>query len=422
MSNALKVIELRAENIMRLKAVQIRPSSNVVVIGGENEQGKSAIFNCIRMALGGAKATPEVPVRRGESEGHVFLDLGDISVELTLDASGRKVVVRNADGKKQATPQAILDRLYSRVAFNPLEFATKKPAEQQKILKELVGLDFTAADAQRATLYEKRTSVGQVRTDAEARIGTFPVACINAADEEVSVAALVAEKDAAEKKNRENQRVFDALEGARRVRENKEEALEFAKKALKGAQAIYDESVKAEDAADAATKALEPDFDVAPIVEKIKGAEDINRLVRAKKDRAKAVADFKKSDTDYERLTGDIANIDNEKTSAMKKAKWPIPGLGFSTDGVTFDALPFEQASKAQRMKVSVAIGAALHPNLNVLLLEDASLLDKSSIQVVYDVAEERDMQVWLEVVGDGGAGAVIIEDGEVAPDHSGDV
>lgn len=37
-----KIISLQAENFQRLTAVEIRPDSNVVVIGGENEAGKPA--------------------------------------------------------------------------------------------------------------------------------------------------------------------------------------------------------------------------------------------------------------------------------------------------------------------------------------------------------------------------------------------
>ena len=39
----MKIIELHAENVKRLKAVQIRPTGPLVEIAGRNGQGKSSV-------------------------------------------------------------------------------------------------------------------------------------------------------------------------------------------------------------------------------------------------------------------------------------------------------------------------------------------------------------------------------------------
>ena len=397
---ALKILELKAENIKRLRAVEIRPEGNVVILGGANEQGKTSVFDAIRMAIGGAKATPEVPVRRGAESGSVMLDLGDLSVEFWTDGKDRRVVVRNADGQKQTKPQAILDRLYSKVAFDPLEFSRQKPAEQAATLKRLVGLDFADLDKKRQAIYEQRTAVGRLRDDAEVRVTQFPPH-IDAPEAEVDVAQLMAEKEQADAINARCER-------ARRIHTD----------AVIKVSRLRDELVKAVAEEEAALRACESagdPIDTAHVVEQIKGAESVNQKVRAKRDRAKAVEAFKDKDREYVKITDDIQAIDAFKEGALSAAKWPISGLGFSDLGITVNGLPFEQASKAQRMKISLAIGAALNPELRVMLLEDASLLDAESLKVVYEEADRRDLQTWLERVGDGDQGAIIIEDGMVA-------
>jgi predicted ATP-dependent endonuclease of OLD family len=396
----LKIVSLEMHDFKRIKAVRIVPKDDVVAIGGENEQGKTSIFDFIRSALGGAKATPDQPIRRGAAEAGGRLDLGDLIVDMTIDASGRRIVLRNADGKKTGGGQALLDSLYDKVAFDPLAFATKKPDEQQKILKKLVGLDFSELEAKRAELYTKRTGVGSVRDDAEVRIGTFPPSCVTAPDEEVSVVGLMAEYEHAEENNTRVSSLTQAVEYARQKVLDAEEELAESRRCLAIAQGKLEEAGSS--------------IDTETIANSLKGAEDVNRIVRAKKDRAKAVEAFKAKDREYADLTKQIGDIDAAKENAMERAPWPIPGLGFSKDGITFNKLPFEQSSKAERMKVSLSIGAALNPQLRVLLLEDASLLDKASMKVVYDMAREKDMQIWIERVGDGDEGAVIIEDGEV--------
>jgi DNA repair exonuclease SbcCD ATPase subunit len=400
--NPLHVVELRAENFKRLKAVRIKPGGNVVIIGGENFQGKSTVLDCLLVAMGGAKVAPAEPIRRGEKEANIFLDLGELTVELTFDQkNGRQLVVRNADGKKLASPQSILDKLYNAVAFNPLEFASQDKAKRVAILKRLAGIDFVDLDTKRNAAYEARTGVGRVRADAEARISTFPTSCVTAPDEEVSVAALMAEKEAADKANA-------AIAEKMRRLTMAEARLEQLKKEMA-------EATAESEAAATAVKVSAPAIDTTPIVEKIKGAEDVNRTVRAKKDRAKAVEAFKAKDREYADLTKQIEAIDEEKAARLGKAKWPIEGLGFGEDDITFKGLPWEQASSAEQLRVSLAIGIALNPRLRVLRVPDASLLDKKSMQIIRDTAEAEDFSMWIERVGDGDEGAVIIEDGEVA-------
>lgn len=50
-----------------------------------------------------------------------------------------------------------------------------------------------------------------------------------------------------------------------------------------------------------------------------------------------------------------------------------------------------------------------------MVLLPDASLLGREAMKHVAEMAAAKDMQVWLERVGDGDPGAIIIEDGGVA-------
>ena len=406
----MKILSLEAQNILRLKAVHIVPEGPLVVIGGENKQGKTSILESIRMACGGARAMPAEPVRRGAKEGIVRLDMGDLVVEFTVDKSGGSVVVRDADGKKKAKPQAILDRLFDKIAFNPELFAKhakEEPRKAVETLKKLVGLDFSALDAERAQLYEKRTSVGSVRSDAEVRVSQFPPACVTAPEAEVSVAALLAEKEAADKQNAANQRVRESWT---RLNEAAIEAGRIAEKAVKDAEAARQNALAAANSVEAMK-----DVSTADIVTKLSSAESINRMVRDKRDRAKAVATFTEKDREYATLTKRIEAIDESKREQLANAKWPVPGLGFGDEGVTFNGLPFEQASQAESRVVSFAVGAALNPELRVALIDDGEKLDKKSMRQLAELAAQKDMQVWIERVGDGDAGAIIIEDGEVA-------
>ncbi len=85
----LKIIELRVENVMGLKAAALRPDGTHVIVGGKNMAGKSSLLNSIMFALGGEDAIPPKPVREGETTAKVTLDLGPFTVQRHWTESGR---------------------------------------------------------------------------------------------------------------------------------------------------------------------------------------------------------------------------------------------------------------------------------------------------------------------------------------------
>ena len=71
------IVELRAENFQRLKAVQIRPHGRVVRLTGDNGEGKTSVLEAIASAIRGKDACPRDPIRGGADKAWVSLDLGD---------------------------------------------------------------------------------------------------------------------------------------------------------------------------------------------------------------------------------------------------------------------------------------------------------------------------------------------------------
>ena len=62
----VKITAFEAENVKRIKAVQITPQINgLTVIGGNNNQGKTSVLDAIAWALGGNKYRPETAQRDG---------------------------------------------------------------------------------------------------------------------------------------------------------------------------------------------------------------------------------------------------------------------------------------------------------------------------------------------------------------------
>ena len=134
----MKIIELQAENVKRLKAVDITPDGTLQIIGGKNAQGKSSVLDAIWLALGGGKATKEtvLPIREGESKASVTLDLGDLVVARSWTLKGTTLKVTAKDGATYRSPQKMLDELVGRLSFDPLAFTRLSAREQRTRRKE----------------------------------------------------------------------------------------------------------------------------------------------------------------------------------------------------------------------------------------------------------------------------------------------
>jgi hypothetical protein len=118
----MKIIKFTAENIKRLRAVEITPDGTVQVITGKNAAGKSSVLDAIWLALGGGTASKSTakPIRAGQDNAHVRLDLGDLVVTRTWAGDKTTLKVESQDGAKYSSPQGVLDSLVGRLSFDAL--------------------------------------------------------------------------------------------------------------------------------------------------------------------------------------------------------------------------------------------------------------------------------------------------------------
>lgn len=427
----MKIVELHSENVKRLSAVNIKPDGSIVVIGGRNGQGKSSVLDSIMYALAGGESLPSKPLRNGTDAGQIVVDLGEMTVtrKFTRDAEGEvrsTLEVKAKNGFKASSPQKLLNDMCGKMAFDPLEFSRMRPKQQLDALKELVGLDFTDDDRERANVFQCRSDVNRSIRAKQSELQACPL-IEDAPAQEVSAADLLAELEKRQEHNRAKSslqaEIQDAEQGARvaasqakacQVRiEELERQLAQARQEL--VELGNEKQLKLGLAAElqAGYDAM-PTMDCDDIHQQIRDVDRLNAAVRQNAKRAALAESVKSLEAEAETLTGRIKAIDDAKAAKMAAAPFPVTGLGFDADGITLNGLPFEQASSAEQLRVSVAMGIALNPKLRVMLIRDGSLLDEDSLALVATMAEEADAQIWIERVSDGDEVSVVIEDGHV--------
>jgi hypothetical protein len=426
----MKIVRLDVENVMRLRAVRIEPDpdGNLVVIGGKNGAGKTSVLDSIAMALGGKGAIPPKPVRAGKKSAKIVARLGDLTVTRTISPDGTsRLVVKDAEGKTQKAPQTILDELVGTLSFDPLEFARMAPRAQAEQLQGLVGLDFDDLDERHEEVYAVRRDQNRDVRNLQSQIEEHEIDP-SAPAEEVSAADLIAELEQRQDHNAEGERLHREVQGKDQDYHDADADVKTAsrkiaeaKKALKKLESekakLESERVKSKKEWEKARELFESfaPVDEDEIKEQVRSAEKINATVRHNKEHVALQERLDAAQDKAEDSDRDLRIIADEREERLAAAAFPVDGLGFDENGVTFNGIPFEQASAAEAMRVSVAMGLAANPKLRVLLIRDGSLLDDESLTAIAEQAAAADAQVWIERVGTGEEVTVIIEDGEVA-------
>lgn len=391
----MKITKFVGENFKRISAVEISPTDpHTVVIAGRNAQGKSSVLDGIMAALAGKKGAKELtrPIRDGEARASVLVELGDLLIERKWTPSGSTLTVGPKDGSaKFNSPQKMLDGLIGDLSFDPLAFAQADSKKQVETLIDIIGRE--AFDA----LASERQAAYSARTDANRDVKSYRAAVDQRADvteaTEVDVEDLVRE--------------LDTATTVARLREEWGQ-LETRINEMRARQA------------DLATNAQQIIADRAPreaeaIRAELSNAAEINRQAQAWVDKQAAEQYLAQATSRAAALNDQIDELDKKKAELIRSAPLPVDGLSFDEDGVLYNGVPFGQSSAAERLRVSVAMAMAMNPDVRVICVRDASLLDDESFAMLVKMAEEKDYQVWYEQVGnDGGPMGVVIEDGMV--------
>jgi ABC-type cobalamin/Fe3+-siderophores transport system ATPase subunit len=456
----VKIRELRSENIKRLSVVAIKPDGNLVEITGKNGQGKSSVLDSIWFALAGKGAIQKQPIRKGQQTANIKLDLGDFVVTRTFsridnaapgeDEYTTKVTLTTAEGADMRKPQVILDGLLGAICFDPLEFARMDGKAQFNALRGMVpDFDFEKVEGQQRTDHTARLEAGRARDQAKAAAAVIDVP-EGVPAEEIDEAALSKKlADAAKhngdietrKANRATaaERVKVMRQDAQNIRAQaatlEDEAKEQADKIMAEAQErcrklhedaiaragnLEDSAARMSASADELQKkideaeALPEPIDVDQVAAAVDAARVTNAQVRRKREKAAHLARHEEQSKLWDEIDARMKARETAKQKAIAAAKFPVEGLGFGDGVILLNGLPFEQASDAERLRVSCAIAMASNPKLRVIRVRDGSLLDGDAMKLLAEMADAHDMQVWIETVDARGRAAVVLEDGHV--------
>ena len=436
----LQIIEMQVENIKRIRLAHIKPKGSVVIVAGKNGSGKSSLLDAISWALTGTSTVPSQPIRKGQRTGGVRIDLGDFvvtryftRVDPEKSAKGNtymtKLIVEGKHREQYPSPQAVLNGLMGKISFDPLAFVRMAEADQLKTLRGLVtfDVDVDAIQAEAKAAYDQRREAGRIYDGAKARLGVMPQPDADLPLKPVNVDALTKTLEGAANHN-------SVVEGARRKKGGYEEAsrsfvaaaeakIERAMELRRQADELEKE---AEDSVNKGAEALliaetveiPAELQAAELAAAISEATALNGKIAGAERYRLTEDEVADANAEWERLDQIVLSCAKQVGDALARAKMPIEGLGIGSEEVLYNGLSFGQASNAEQIQVSMALGMASNPKLRVLRIADGSLLDDDSFQLIEQAAEKHGFQVWIERVDASGKIGIVMEDGEASGDE----
>lgn len=415
-----QLLGLRAANYKRIELVDIEfpPEGGVVAIMGANEAGKTSALDALEATIAGRKATKSVkPIRDGADEARIIATFDDIIVTRVYKANGTtQITVTGADGRRVDRAEDLLNSLYSHVALDPLAFSRLSDKEQIDTLLPLIGFDPAPLDAARKETYDLRTIKNREVDRLAAVVESFPDDPLNLPAEEISVADLsneLAEAVRVQAGREQLAREADEIEQTKIPRSDAEIAR--LEEAL--AQARHYRSVLQSDL-DANTEALKsmPSVDVEALRARVESAESTNTAIRQRAAREESRKALAAARAESEELTAKLATLEADKKRALAEANMPVPNLSIDGDPATLTlaGIPFSQASTGVKIRTGTAIAMALNPDLRLIVIRDASLLDAGNREVIDELAKENGFLVLMEIADENAPVGVVIDDGRV--------
>lgn len=425
MDQSVKITSFEAENIKRVKAVELKPSeSGLTVIGGRNGQGKTSVLDAIAWALGGNRFKPSHAKREGSTTAPRLRV--ELSNGIVVERKGINSSLKVTDPSGHKSGQNLLDSFLEQLALDLPKFMNASDKEKAETLLQIIGIgdELTQLEAKEEHLYNQRTTLGQLarqKRGAAEDMTHFP----DAPNAPISASELIQEQQAILARNGENQQKrYQAQQLDSRCKDLAAQLARLMQQAEDINKKVNETTSQLEQARsdlDTANKTVEQlrDESTAEIEAKLQEIDAINTKVRTNAARENAFAEADELDGQYKELTDQIETVRDQRLSLLNGADLPLPGLNVEQGKLAYNGQAWDCMSGSEQLRIATAIVRALKPTCGFVLVDKLEQFDPQTLAEFGAWAQTEGLQIIGTRVGSDDSCQIIIEDGYGMPPAS---
>lgn len=425
MSEPVKIASLELENIKRIKAVSITPTSDgLTIIGGRNAQGKTSVLDAIAWALGGNAFKPTNPNREGSATpAKLKIELSNGLIVTRQGTSGALKVI-DPTGKKSG--QTLLNSFIEQLALNLPKFMNSNDKEKAEVLLDLIGLrdQIQALDTQIAQLSDQRRPL---KTDylGKRKIAADMPFYADAPDTPISASELIEQQQKILARNGHNQELRQQVNIIKAKTDAKTQEIQIAHERISqlkqtlaeqnsALEKLNDEKVRLLADLNTAQKTAETlqDESTAEIEAKLCDIDAVNQKVHANQRRADMEADAELAEESYKNISQQIDEVRKKRITLLNGVHMPLEGLDVKDGYLVYKGATWSSMSSAEQLQVATAIIRELNPECGFVLIDKLEQMDTQTLAEFGAWAQSVGLQAIGTRVSTGNECSVIIEDG----------
>lgn len=403
---SVKITALQAENVKRIKAVELTPAENgLTVIGGRNAQGKTSVLDSIAWALGGDRFRPSQP-QREESVIPPNIKV-TLSNGLIVERSGKNSSLKVIDPSGNRGGQQLLNSFIEQLALDLPRFMGMNGKDKANTLLKIIGIgdQLYVLDRQEAELYNERLAIGRIADQKKATAKELPF-FDGIPEEPVSASELIRQQQDILARNGENAKKRERKdELAKELRSVMDKLNELTQRRDK---LEVDYEIACRDAVDLHDESTEE------LENNIREIDALNTKIRTNAVHAAAEREAKQYGDQYDALTGQIEDLRAQRLALLDGVDMPLPGLSVEQGELTYQGQAWDNMSAAEQLRVATAIIRKLNPECGFVLMDKLEQMDLDTLREFGAWLESEGLQAIATRVSTGDECSIIIEDGTV--------
>lgn len=418
----LKFLGLEIENFKNLEKRKVDIGGQSIMVIGKNGTGKSSIIQALMSPLN-SKMLPTEPIKKGEERAKVSVTIGGnhfgsyseyiLDMYFTSKDKKGRLTVTNADGESVKSPATFIKGLIGNVSFDIMKWLHDDKANKLKTIKALTGVsdEIDIIDIQIKKTKDDRKYKKQRAEDLEAILNNHAFTpqeidmysrTIDLLPIQQEMAGIAkAQKDYDGVVNKVNEFSSNVNRLNQSIEEKQQEILRLQNQ-IEGLNAEIVSNTENIQKGEA-WLSVHSRPSIEGINERINQAILHNEKCSQIGNLASHQREMITCKEEANKMSIDIAALEDKKSSIISKSQFNIPGLTFTDDDIFLDNIPLEegQVNTARLFEIGTEVAIAMNPNLKVIFLHDASLFDHEALKTIIKKVEERGYQLIIELVSE---------------------